>query len=160
MRTAVLLRTEEGDAGTFGTFTTDSGLKFYCGELPWRDNKRGLSRVPSGAYECHWMKSLLHGMCYHVLGVKDRTEIEIHSANWMGDRNKINPATDLPYKCELRGCMAPGLKVGTLAGQRAVISSKDALEEFEKDMKGETFQLIIHDIPAPEIVPGFHGGVD
>lgn len=151
MRTVVILRNDKGDAGTFGTMTLDNGRKFYCGELPDRGNQRGVSCIPSGAYEAHWMLSPTHGWCYHVLGVTGRSEIEIHSANWMGDKSKINPATDLPYKCELMGCIAPGKKLGVLEQQRAVIESKAAIEEFHSDMNRETFQLIIHD-PQPENV--------
>ncbi len=136
MRTAKLTRNETGDAGTFGTLITDSGFKCRTGELPWRDNFPGKSCIPVGIYLCHWRRSPTFGFCYHVDGVEGRNDIEIHPANFMGD-------SDRGLRCQLLGCIAPGLKVGSLNDQKAIISSAFALKKLEEEFDGDPFQLTI-----------------
>lgn len=144
MRTVVIMREPSTDEGTFGHCVVDNGRSFYSGELPWRNNLRGISCIPSGSYLCQWLKSPAHGMCYHVTGVKGRSEIEIHLGNWAGDKQ-------LGKKCDIRGCIVLGRKLGKLDGQRAVIESGAALEEFQNDLNQEDFQLVIHDAPALDL---------
>ena len=123
MRSAVLIRTQTGDQGTFGEMTLDDGGIFVTGELPWRDNIVGRSCIPAGEYLCAWGASPKHGMCYHLQAVPGRTDVQIHAANWMGDDG-------MGYKCELLGCIALGLNLGVLDGQKAILSSKAALAAF------------------------------
>jgi hypothetical protein len=154
MRTAVLTRQRTGDDGTFGQMVLDDGTKFYTGELPWRDNQRGKSCIPPGVYLCQWLLSPRHGWCFHVTGVQGRSEIEIHSANWFGDKNVENPSTHLPYLCELEGCISLGTTIGPLKGQLALLDSRHAIEGFENNLKRadnshEPFQLILHGIQEP-----------
>lgn len=158
MRTAVLTRQRTGDDGTFGRLVLDDGTKFYTGELPWRNNKPEISCIPSGVYLCQWLLSAKHGWCYHVTAVHGRGEIEMHSANWMGDSHKENPATELPYKCQLLGCIALGTSLGELEGQMATLDSRHAMEGFENNLaradgSHEPFQLIVHDVvdPVPDV---------
>jgi hypothetical protein len=136
MRYATLTREESTDQGTFGRLETDSGLTLRTGELPWRDNASGKSCIPPGTYTVTFRNSPKHGPCYHVENVPGRTDIEIHSANWMGDREK-------GFRCELLGCIAPGVTIGNLSGQRAVISSRMAISMLEEAMGRETFELTI-----------------
>lgn len=136
MRKATLLRTETDDLGTFGLLTTDSGFQCYIGELPWRDNLKEKSCIPAGTYKCVWQKSPKHGMCYELEKVKDRTDVQIHSANWVGDAGK-------ELRSQVLGCLAPGRAIGEIMGQKAVMSSKDALAGLEDDLDRETFELTI-----------------
>ena len=136
MRQAYIKRTDTSDAGTFGQIVTDSGLARVTGELPWHDNQPGISCIPTGIYTVTWRRSPKHGVCYHVENVAGRTDIEIHSANWVGDKAK-------GYKCQLLGCIAPGMKVGILNGQRAVISSAAALDDLIADLGTDPWQLTI-----------------
>lgn len=135
-RVVNITRTETGDDGTFGQLTTDRFFQCYTLELPWRGNASELSCIPAGTYTCSWRKSAKHGMCYHVDGVKGRTEIQIHSANWAGDSKR-------GLKCQLLGCIAPGRAIGELDGQKAVLSSVDALHGLENDLERKDFELII-----------------
>lgn len=151
MRTAVLERLTESDAGTFGRLTLDDGAKFLTGELPWRDNKTGKSCIPPGVYLCSWAISPKHGWCYHVDSVPGRSDVEIHSANWMGDVMKQNPVTGKPYQCQLLGCIALGTTTGMLDGQMSVLDSRHAIDGFHENLKRESFQLVIHDIPEPVV---------
>lgn len=136
MRTATLTRTETSDQGTFGTMVTDTGTTVRTGELPWRDNQQGLSCIPAGTYTVTWGDSPAHGPCYHVQNVPGRTDIEIHAANLMGDTTK-------GFRCELLGCIAPGLHVGDFGGQRAVVASRPGLQRLILDLNTEDFQLTI-----------------
>jgi hypothetical protein len=127
---------ETGDEGTFGELVTDSGFSCKTGELPWRENLPNESSIPLGKYLCTWRESSRHGMCYHIEGVPGRSGVEIHSANFMGDKSK-------GFRCELLGCIAPGLDVGSLNGQKAVVFSREARTGLEDDLARETFELTI-----------------
>lgn len=135
-RKVTIERTETDDEGTFGLLTTDTGWQCYTGELPWRDNEQGKSCIPAGTYPAVWRPSPKHGECYGVESVPGRTDIEIHSANWMGDQDKGK-------KCQLAGCIAPGRAIDTLVGQKATISSRDALAGLVEDLGKEPFILTI-----------------
>jgi hypothetical protein len=136
MRKVMLIRNESGDEGTFGTILTDSGFTCRTGELPWRNNQQGLSCIPEGIYFCSWRLSKRHGLCYHIDSVPNREGIEIHSANFVGDRN-------MGLKYQVLGCIAIGLGIGKLDGQKAVLRSRQGLAAFEDEMKCETFELTI-----------------
>ncbi len=136
MRKVILHRLSSGDEGTFGILTTDSGFSCSTGELPWHDNKPNESCIPIGVYHCVWGNSLMHGDCYHVEGVTNRDHIEIHAANYMGDKCK-------GMKCELLGCIAPGMSTGIMDSQKALVFSRIALQKLEADLKREDFELKI-----------------
>ncbi len=138
MRHAVLTRNETSDQGTFGTLVTDTGFTCRTGELPWRDNKPDISCVPPGEYFCSYNWSEKHGHCYWLGGVLGREAVEIHAANFMGDKTKA-------FKSELLGCIAPGLDVGILASQKAVIHSKEALIALETNLNCENLLLKIEE---------------
>jgi hypothetical protein len=145
MKKAILTRTETSDEGTFGTLLTDSGFTCRTGELPWRDlngdgvSDLGASCIPPGKYLCIWRDSPKFGPCYHVEDVPGRTKILIHSANFMGDKSK-------GFRCQLEGCIAPGLAVKVLNGQKGVSSSREALSRLESDLGLEPFELTIEDV--------------
>jgi len=141
MRSASLTRMDTSDQGTFGRLVTDSGLVVFSGELPWRENLPEVSCIPAGLYLCTWRQSTRHGDCYHVEGVPGRAGVEIHAANFMGDRTK-------GLRCELLGCIAPGTSVGTLTGQRALVASRQALLALEGELEREPFELTIAWAPA------------
>ena len=69
-------------------------------------------------------------------GTRFGTAIEIHSANFGGDRAK-------DFKCDLLGCIALGTKLGQLAGQAAVLGSKTAIAAFNDRLHGEPLRLTI-----------------
>ena len=68
-----------------------------------------------------------------------RHAIEIHSANFAGD-------ILLGWKSQLHGCCAPGKEIGELdrgdgVMQRAVLQSRQALEEFMTATNGEDLEI-------------------
>ena len=136
VRTATLLRNPSTDDGMFGVILLDDGSSWSTGELPWKDNKNGISAIPPGTYNCKWINSPKHGECYQITGVPGRDMIEIHSANFMGDVSKGKTS-------QLLGCVALGKSVGTLSGQKAVLASKPAISEFETNLAKQDFKLTI-----------------
>lgn len=136
MRIATLKRLESTEEGTFGVLTTDSNQEWHTGELPWLNNEPLKSCIPEGVYRCAWLPSERRGECYHILRVPNRTLIEFHPANFVGDKAK-------GYKSSVTGCIALGLAVGRLQGQKAILKSKYAVEEFNKEMNFMDFELVI-----------------
>jgi len=142
--TASIIRGVSTDAGTFGKLILNKG-EWSCstGELTWKNNDHGLSCIPTGTYHCKWINSPKHGECYQIMDVPDRSMIEIHAANFMGDINKINPSTDSHYISQLLGCIALGRSVGVLDGQMAILKSKETIADFDRRMGGNDFTLEI-----------------
>ena len=128
MNSATLLRRQSTNQGTPGTLSF--GTQVVCTmELPWRENARRLSCIPSGTYLVRWQRSPRLGMCYHLIDVPGRSSILIHAANLAGD-------ILLGFDTELQGCIAPCSKLGFLrnkAGsmQLAGLISRPALLKLE-----------------------------
>lgn len=141
MRTAKLIRDTFLDDGTFGRFILDDETEFCSGELPWKNNQHDISCIPTGTYLCKWMESPKHGWCYHVTGVPNRSVIEIHVANFMGD-------TALGKFSELLGCISLGMSIRIMnkdgyPPQTGVALSKHAIDLFEDNVNQEDFNLTI-----------------
>lgn len=138
MKTAYLSRTEQSDHGMFGHFYCEA-LHLHSGELPWLNNKRGLSCIPADTYIVKWEPTgKFKG--YVIQDVPERDSIEIHVANWFGDRRKKKK-----LKSDVLGCVGLGLSRGIMNKQEALISSRAAMRKFHTFMKEETFKLIIED---------------
>lgn len=128
MMKALLVRTDSSPDGTFGILYLEN-KKFYTLELPDRNNEKNHSCIPLGTYECTYVFSpKFNKKTYLLSNVKDRSGIRIHSAN---------------FSKELEGCIALGKSRGILNGVPAVISSKNAISEFEEFLKGQPFTLEI-----------------
>lgn len=140
MRRIVLTRLETSSQGTFGTFVVPNGdylEYFYSGELPWLDNASGKSCVPTGVYKVKkttWLK--YNKPVFMLQNVANRQGILIHSANYMGDRDK-------GLKSQLYGCIALGEKLGVMEGQKALLVSSPAIRRFQDMMEWEDFELEI-----------------
>lgn len=80
-----IIRIESGPEGTFGVLLIDN--KFFCLTLerPWENNKREVSCIPTGVYDCQKIDSPHFGLCYEIMNVKDRTEILIHNGSFVND---------------------------------------------------------------------------
>lgn len=136
MRKVTLKRLETSDEGTFGELTTDSGFRCVTGELPWRDNRKGVSCIPPGDYVVEWLESPTKGYCYHVLGVPGRAAVEIHAGNYCGDISK-------GFKSDVEGCILPGLTVAPMLKQRGVAMSRIALTRLETGLNNQPFMLTV-----------------
>lgn len=51
MKLLVLERQEHSDKSIIGSFYIDGDFECYSLELPWRDNQRSISCIPSGIYK-------------------------------------------------------------------------------------------------------------
>lgn len=137
MQRVALIRQDETDDGTEGVLVAN-GFQCYTLELPWRNNERGLSRIPGGTYNAVLRKSPRFGLVYEITGVPNRSLILIHSGNLAGDIKKGKSTN-------VQGCILLGTKRGVLAGQRAVLISRPAVRSFMNLMNGEPFTLGVID---------------
>lgn len=140
MKQAFLLRQAESDEGTFGTLLVYDGgaLLYSCftGELPNRGNRQCVSCIPLGHYTCQPWHSRRYPNHYNVMRVPGREAILIHEGNFCGD-------TSLGYKSNVAGCILVGKSLGTIHGQKAVISSKVAMNSLREVLGAENFLLDI-----------------
>jgi hypothetical protein len=102
-----------------------NGTLFYNGtylcntiELPWKNNKTGISCIPEGKYELKLRHSEHLGEHIQLIKVPDRKWILIHAAN--------------DAKKELRGCIAP---VSKLNGKGKGSNSKRAMDILIRTVK-------------------------
>lgn len=92
MTTLTLYRSYH-EAGTNGVLYLDGKKICETIELPWRQNKRGISCIPPGRYRLLRQHHVRHGEQLGLPDVLDREAILIHAAHSALD--------------ELRGCIAP-----------------------------------------------------
>jgi hypothetical protein len=138
VKRATLERDESTDEGTFGVLRLD-GQVLRTTELPWRENRAGVSCIPPGVYRCELVNSPRFGRVYGVRDVAGRQNILIHAANFGGDKAQ-------GWHTELQGCIAPAMSVGVLknpngVAQLAGLQSKAALAEFMAWAGGVPFEL-------------------
>lgn len=95
-------------------------------ELPWLDNKRNVSCIPAGVYDCLWVvhPRWPNSPVALVREVKDRSGILIHPAN---------------APKEIRGCIALGLELT----ETGVGQSINAVKKLRNFTKGTEFFLRI-----------------
>ena len=81
-----LTRTTSEAVQTLGDFTvSENGQSlFACKtlELPWKNNQRNVSCIPTGTYQVVKRTSEKYGNHFHLLNVPDRSMILIHSGNY------------------------------------------------------------------------------
>jgi hypothetical protein len=106
------------DEGVNGTLFCNG--KYICNtiELPWKNNKTGISCIPEGKYDLKLRHSEHLGEHLHLSKVPDRKWILIHTAN--------------DAKKELRGCIAP---VSKLNGKGKGSNSKRAMDILIRTVK-------------------------
>lgn len=137
MRRVKIQRGKSTDQGTSGLITTDSGKSWFTLELPWLDNKSGVSCIPAGEYKVLWTKSpRLHKYTYEIVNVPGRGGIRMHSGNFAGSP---------PYLTHSLGCPLIGCRVGVMNKQLAILGSKIAVMMFENEMERKPFILEIKD---------------
>ena len=135
-----LQRTFRTPLATYGVLTVVDGpltlFKCLTLELPWRDNKRSISCAPPGAYpmDFEWSPRFKQNL-WELKEVPNRSEIKIHSAN---------------YVEQLNGCIALGSGIADINGDGIadITNSRATVGRFHKVLKDEkTVYIIIADPP-------------
>ena len=106
-------------------------LACHTMELPWRDNERRVSCIPTGAYKVVKHQSPKFGESFWVKDVPDRSEILIHKGNFNRDT---------------LGCILPGMGLADIDydGHLDVVNSTMAMAELYYLLPDE-FELEISD---------------
>lgn len=81
MKTIELRRLSYTPKGTPGAVMYGGRVITLSLELPWKDNERNISCIPTGIYACEWNGHRSNNPSFRVLDVYDRTGILIHSGN-------------------------------------------------------------------------------
>ena len=129
MRIIILKRIAMTDKGTFGVLIT-GGFPFALTlEREWKNNRRGLSCIPQGQYECARVTSPKFGETFQVENVPGRTHILFHTGNLEDDSH---------------GCILVGEQFEKLNGIPAILASRKGFKEFMRKLEGEDiFRLVI-----------------
>jgi len=108
-----------------------SGSAFQCFtlELPWRENERGISCIPKGAYKAFKRQSPKNGNVFELRNVPQRTNIQCHSGN---------------YTRQIEGCILVGASVTFLDADTIpdVTNSKQTLDGLLALLPNE-FEVVI-----------------
>ena len=124
-------RVSSDDEGTLGVLYTE-GFASYTLELPWRDNLPFVSCIPAGTYTAALDEVSKIGGEYVIRfnEVSGRTGILIHVGNTAGDVYKS-------YESGVSGCIAVGYSQAKLHNQKAVLSSRKAMNELISLTRGK-----------------------
>ena len=115
--------------GTFGVLLIQTEI--FCVTLEPHEfsNKRNISCIPPGNYECERTVSLSFGTTYEINNIPDRDNVLFHAGNEVEDTE---------------GCVIVAEKFGKLKGNRAVLNSGKTFTEFMNTMHPyEKFRLTI-----------------
>lgn len=135
MKRAVLIRLKENNKQTLGKLFLFNGLdlEYECCtlELPFINNMRNISCIPTGDYTVKIRESEKYGLHYQVENVEMRDYILIHPAN---------------YYTQLRGCIAVGYKFYDINkdGEHDVTHSRRTMRHL-LEIAPDGFNLIILD---------------
>ena len=121
---------------TLGTMCVESNdgkeVFFSCKtlELPWRNNERKNSCIPTGTYTISRRNSNKYGNHFIVDKVKGRTAILIHVGNWVE---------------QTKGCILVGEGFKDLDTKPMITNSRKALNKLLEALPlNETIKLTIH----------------
>lgn len=125
--------------GTFSRLQYNNQHICYMVELPDRQNRSNISRIPAGRYVVTHMPRSASGKyknVYHVQNVPKRFGVLIHAGNFAGDKS-------MGFKTHSWGCLLPATRLGKLNGQRAGLASRGALKAIHRIVQQQTFLLEI-----------------
>jgi hypothetical protein len=101
----------------------------YCLELPDRENRRNVSRIPAGQYVCKRVRSARFGETFEITNVPGRSGILFHVGNFPTDTH---------------GCILLGM--GKPEGKNFISESSLAVSLFNEKLAGvDSFFLEITD---------------
>lgn len=126
-----LKRIEENEKQTLGKLVFgDEELELVTLELPDKNNRRGISRIPKGKYNVIPRWSQKYGEHYIVQDVPYRSYILFHHGN---------------YYNETKGCILVGEAFKDINGDGItdIVYSKRAMSRMNKLLGRKSFKLII-----------------
>ncbi|MCW5586592.1 MAG: hypothetical protein KIS75_10710 [Chromatiales bacterium] len=129
--TAVLVRNEVSDDYVAGVMFLD-GDTFATLEPAWKHNLPNISCIPAGEYACQFLPRSASGKyreVFHLQAVPDRSGILIHAGN---------------LAKHTKGCILLGTRKGYLAGKRAVLNSRTAMQQLRDKTGKDSFTLSIY----------------
>lgn len=109
-----LQRMNEEHGCTLGVLSNSDGVICYTLENPWLDNRRNVSCIPEGEYECKPYSSAKYHNVWELQNVQDRSKILIHAGNFEEDT---------------RGCILVGRAVADYNGKKMITNSRHTLEK-------------------------------
>lgn len=136
MKHVVILRGPNTHDGAFGKLQVQES-NYSCATLEKRDlnNQPDISSIPKGVYNANKRRSEKHNCdLFHIDGVNNRSNIEIHAANW---------------EDQLLGCVAVGkeikpiLRPDGISFKMGVSDSRLTLAAFMSEMGDADFELRI-----------------
>lgn len=121
------LSNENATVGVLFDDTLDELCKIL--ELPWKDNKKGVSCIPAGKYRVIRHNAPSKGPSFWIQNVPKRSEILIHVAN---------------HTSELRGCLAPGERFQDFNND-GIVDVKNSGKAMKKllEVLPDEFELIV-----------------
>tara|TARA_R110002050_G_scaffold74369_3_gene159589 strand:- start:2881 stop:3300 length:420 start_codon:yes stop_codon:yes gene_type:complete len=132
-----LKRTTTNDKQTTGILTLHcdgckSTLELFTLELPYLDNEKSISSIPTGEYIVQPRISEKYGKHFIITNVVDRSYILIHYGN---------------YYTHTRGCVLVGTSLVDINGDglNDVINSRKSMNKLVKFTGWREFKLIISD---------------
>lgn len=128
MKKLTLKRINSSSECVLGVLELDDKEVCKTLELPWRDNQKGISCIPTGEYKLSPYPSSRFGEVYIVNDVPNRTGILIHTGNTADD---------------IEGCILVGDSYGKLNGKKAVLNSKQTFKVLKELLGNEEYMLNI-----------------
>lgn len=131
-----LHRFKQDDQGTFGIMTLQGKvpLCLTC-EDPWNDNKKNISCIPEGVYQCRPHSGAKYKNVWWVENVPMRSAILIHQGNTIKNTE---------------GCILVGNRLGTVGGRPAVLNSVTTLNMLRNTLP-DNFTLHITNLLRKEL---------
>ncbi len=120
-----LTRIRTGDDGTFGIWTDENDTQL-CVTVE-RPKTGDHPCIPAGTYTFNLYNSPKHGQVWMAENVPNRTNIEVHNAN---------------FASQLLGCIGVGDRFGVIDGIAAVMDSEATLKVLRKILPSK-FELTI-----------------
>ena len=136
----IIHRISTNKDGTFGVLTIDGVPECVTLEETWLDNKKRVSCIPAGTYQCNEYSGTKYKDVWLVRDVPDRTAILIHWGN-----TEANTA----------GCILVGRFFTWFGRKRGIGASRDTFKRL-KNVLPDSFMLEIKDhfreeIPQPKL---------
>lgn len=140
-----IVRSKSTIEGTHGQITSSAGFACDALELPWNDNRKGVSCIMPDTYRAWlWYSPTLTRMVIRLEDKHGRGDCLLHNANFAG-------VGEGDYT-EIHGCTAVGSGYGELQNrnghmQNAILNSGNTLDKLIAHIKehvpcDETFEVI------------------